>query len=291
MAYLNVRERRIEARIAYVGPDLAGKATNFDWLRRTTRDSRIGRVDSSSEGGDLLSIVWQSPERTRFRDCDVLVRVVAYRGAASAQRFDDVLSEADGVVLVVDAHPGAQLRNRESLAALREAMQRAERSAVPTVVQVNKTDLTDALPIDEVVSAMDAGALPHVAAAAVRGDGVVDTLEAALDEVLASMQREGAASEAALAAQQVANEAQVRASGEAGHPLLNALRQVLRETVREHALELEGRMVARIDQHAVRAEDSLRALRQDTVAGNTLVLASVNEIVRELQTQRRGWFK
>ena len=245
MAYLNVRERRIEAKIAYVGPELAGKTTNFERLCKTTQDARIGRVDASAaDGHDLLSIAWQPPERARFRDCDVLVRVVAQKAVASPARFDDVLGDVDGVVLVVDARPAAGAGNRDSLAAVREALGRAERPAVPIVIQVNKTDLPDALPAADVLTAMDGGALPHVAASATRGDGVVDTLEAALDQVMASMQAEGDPSQAAERARQAAAGAPNRGLDGVGHPLLAALRQVLRDTVREHVAELEGRLTA-----------------------------------------------
>ena len=141
MAYLNVRERRIEAKVAYVGPDLSGKTTNFDRLRQVAQDPRIARVDAPSVGGqDLLSIAWQSPERTRFRDCDLLVKVVATHGAASGTSFDDVLGDADGVVLVADARPAAQPRNLECLSAVREALARLDRRALPLVVRVQLQD-------------------------------------------------------------------------------------------------------------------------------------------------------
>src|SRR5580692_1629892 len=282
MAYLNVRERRIEAKIAYVGPDLAGKSANFDWLRKTKDDARIGRIASASDAGDILSIAWQPPERARFRDCDVLVKVVAHGGETARRRFDGVFSDVDGIVLVVDAHPAAQPRNKDSLVTVRDALERAERHGVPVVVQVNKTDLPDALSASDVVSAMDAGAFPHVAASAVRGDGVVDTLEAALNQVLASMQREGGLSDASPTAQKLpVPEAPGRGPADSGHPLLAALRQVLRDTVREHVEDLEGRLVARLEASLDRIAQS-QARGEASGGDMPKVLSDLGDLVMEL---------
>ena len=273
MAYLNVRERRIEARIAYVGPDLAGKTTNLEHLRTATRDARIARVEAPQVGGgDVLSVAWRPPENARFRDCEVIVRVIAQgRSPSGSRRLGEVLHEVDGVIVVADAHPAARPRNHASLIELREALARSERASVPLVVQVNKTDLPDAIPAADVVRTMDAGPLPHVEASALRGDGVVDTLELALVQVLASMQREGDPTDAAHAARGAA-----RLGGGAtdtGHPLLAALRQVLRETVQDHAAEVEARIAARL------------ATREDVAQ----IAARLDQIVRELQTQRKSW--
>ena len=98
MAYLNVRERRIEAKIAYLGPELAGRTTNFERLRDGSKDARIAKVRTTSdETGTRLSLAWQLEEAARFRDCDVVVELVA----PHAESTDDVLREVDGVVLVV----------------------------------------------------------------------------------------------------------------------------------------------------------------------------------------------
>ena len=52
MAYLNVRENRIEAKITYVGAELSGKATNLRHLQDRT-DAPIQTLDDMSFGIDL----------------------------------------------------------------------------------------------------------------------------------------------------------------------------------------------------------------------------------------------
>ena len=249
MAYLNVRERRIEAKIAYVGADLVGKGTNFDQLRQAPRGSRIGKIESASTATDeLLSLAWQPPDDGRFRDCNVLVKVVAQRGAVTEARFEDLLRDTDGVVVVIDADPTSGDRNRASLGAVREVLARRDRRDVPVVLQINKMDLPDALAADEVIEALDASAFTHVGASAARGEGVFETLEAALNAVLATLQSGTTHGNSGAATIEPPGSAVAAATPtDGGHPLLAALRQVLRDTVREHVEELEVRITRRLE--------------------------------------------
>lgn len=231
MAYLNVRERRIETKIAYLGPQLSGKATNFGQLGGagvTTRD-------------DVLALDWKPTHSSTFRDCDVMVKLVATRGELEGDSLERLLRDADGVVFVADADPDAQDRNRTSLAKMKAALA-ARTTAMPVVVQVNKTDLPDALTAENVVSSLEATAWPHVAAAATRGEGVQETAERAILEVLEALRRTTAVTERD--PERAQNTIAPRIDG---NPLLSALREVLRETVREHVEELAGRQQASIE--------------------------------------------
>lgn len=219
MAYLNVRERRIEAKIAYVGASLPDE---FSWKPR---------------------------EQQRFRDCDVSVAVVA-QADVGADGCADLLREVDGVVVVVDALPSSRERNVASFAAVRGAL--AERKdGVAIVVQVAKTDVPGALSAAEVVGTLEADAVTHV-----DGAEVASALEAAFEGVLASMQ--SGAEDTAPATVRPGTAAQ------ASHPLLDALRQVLRDTVQSHVAELEARVVARLEARleaiAVKSSDERLAM-------------------------------
>lgn len=245
MAFLNVRDRRIEAKIAYLGPDLAGRTTNFERLRDGSKDARARIKDvraTSDATATRLSLAWQLEEAARFRDCDVVVELVAPRAGAT----DDVLREADGVVVVVDAAPSAQERNRASLASVRETLERIQRGSVPLVVQVNKADLPDALSTETVVGNLAATSLPHVSAIATKGQGVVETLATAMDGVLAAMQARP-------------DDTQTPHI-DPTHPLLSALQEVLRQTVREHLDEVSASVAERVEASLARLEDRVRGL-------------------------------
>lgn len=251
MAYLNVQERRIQTKIAYVGPELAGKATN---LRQLHDDSSRGQATNAQLTGDLLSLDWRplSPS-ARFQDCDVAVKVVAPKGTISTESLEEVLDGVDGVVVVVDAAPSAQDENRRAFELVRDAVARrgARGATTSVVVQLNKSDLADALPATDIPNAFD---WPVVPASAVKGEGVHETLEVALSNVMEAFNKKPP----------------VSSEEPSSNPLLDALREVLRETVAEHVAALEERFTVRLSQaiatQARKSEAALTELRETLVA-------------------------
>lgn len=279
MAHLNVREKLIETKIAYVGAELAGKATNFDHIVADTREGRASPIARTPLGaGALLSLDWRPSGAARFDDCDVVVKLQATHGDVHDDEIDKILADVDGVVLVVDADPAAHDRNRRSLARLRDALERDTDKPVPVVVQVNKADLPDAVPTAELLEKLDVRHWPAVSATATRGDGVVETLQRALDDVLEAMKR------ARPMTSSVPERPEPSAASRAeGNPLLAALRQILKDTVTERVDALEqrllerldeqlGRIDARIGQIEVRLDRDMSRLRAD-VAGIASELA------------------
>jgi hypothetical protein len=112
-----------------------------------------------------------------------------------------------------------------------------------------------------------------VTAAAASGQGVFETLEAALGRVVAAMQG-AAGSQAAPDASPPEAEAGAAPGAETGHPLLAALRQVLRETVRDHVAEVEARLAAQLD----RALRPLAQQLQDASAAGADTRRAVAEV-------------
>ena len=264
MAYLNVRERRLETKIAYVGAELSGRATNFE------------RLGGGHLGDDVLALDWtpRSAPNVRFRDCEVRVRLVTSRGAPTGEQMIELLRDADGVVFVADAHPSAESRNRDSLALVREALSTRVDREVPVVVQVNKTDLPDSVAPEELAERLEVGAWPLIKAAAVQGEGVVETVERAVETMLDALTK----NEANGSASRPRNDHSATAgASREGNPMLAALRQVLRETVFAQVEELESRLTGKLEQ-LLRGE---RRANEET-SGGPRVSAESAELVRAL---------
>jgi hypothetical protein len=226
VATLNLRDRLIEAKIAYVGASFGGKSTNLEHLLASPRDARCG---APSEDGGVSWFEWRPSNVGKFDDCEVSVRVIAPSGGDVAE-----VTSADGVVLVVDSDPAALDRNRRAANALRDELRGRD---VPVVVQLNKRDLPHALPEDRLVAALALDDWPRISANAAAGEGVIETLERAIEGVLRMMT-------------DVPRNGTTRPTE--SNPLLAALRGVLESAIAEQmrALEarLEERLVARIDQ-------------------------------------------
>lgn len=301
MAQLDIRQRRLEATIAYVGTELAGKSTNVAWLLERPQAERLDAPD------DVLSLAWRGAP-SEFRDCEVTFRVVAPRGAPTKDTVQALLREADGVVLVVDADPDALEKHRESARALRHALGEARSASVPIVVQVNKKNITNAIPAASVMEALEARTWAHVSASAVVGDGVVETLECVIQRVLASM--------TAAHPQDAALE-QDEITKVEGNPLLSALKQVLRETADRQLSALQSQQEIWLTHRGMEVvEDLVRRLTErmdqshrESAAGMREKLDEMTELLTRLdrrvasvesriaervadesKPRRRGWF-
>lgn len=239
MAFLNLRDRVIETTIAYLGAESGAGATNFAHI---TRDRQTGHAGSLQEtpvaGGRLLSLDWRPRQGAKLNDCELSVRLVSTDGSVDADTVQRVLVDADGLVLVLESDDDAAERNRQAVATIRKALERAPDRRVPVVVQVNHREgFQGHADLDGVVAE---GWTP-VGACAAKGDGVMETLQRAVDVVVESMQRPPSAGEGA----PIRSHGPPRAEG---NPLLGALRQILQATVSEQMATLETRLVEQLEQ-------------------------------------------
>ncbi|MFO0676220.1 MAG: hypothetical protein U0169_06780 [Polyangiaceae bacterium] len=288
MATLNVRERRIEAKIVYVGAGTEGPCTNFRQLEERGSDGGLrARAVGEEEKDDLLALAWKPTTHGRFRDCDVVVEVVTRKSAATDDGVTRLLEDADGVVVVLEADAGAKDVNHACVAAVRKVLAERDRTPgprrkIPVVVQVNGTGRADALPAADVLDQADATGLPNVAAAAEGGVGVFETLETALNEVLEAMLTEPNPRDVP----DTNGILEQRASKEdGGHPLLDALRQVLRDTVKDHVDAIAKALSSRFDEALAR--ESARQADEVTKKLESLRDEMKSEMVRALDARVR----
>jgi signal recognition particle receptor subunit beta len=195
MAYLNVKERTIEAKIVYYGAGLSGKTTNLEKIKGQSTEGRAGEMMALDTDGDRTLFFDYLPFNIgKFNGCEVKVQLYTVPGQQKySETRKKVLAAADGVVLVLDSQSGAVDKNKEILADLREHLQSngIDVSRVPVVVQLNKRDLPTAMPVEELASAVDLPNWPRVEAVAATGQGVFETLREATKLVLQAL-REGA---------------------------------------------------------------------------------------------------
>lgn len=180
MATIDLRRRRIDAKIVYYGPGLSGKTTNLlDIHRRMPADRR----------GPLRSLATDE-ERTLFFDFvpvapilvggwDLRFHLYSVPGQEHfARTRRAILGGADGVVFVADAAPDRQAANRASLDELGAFLDRYGRALDDTafVLQLNKLDLPDAISRDDLEASLNPDGHPLVTAIARQGNGVAETL-------------------------------------------------------------------------------------------------------------------
>jgi len=140
----------IQFKIVYWGPGESGKTTNFIRLREKFNSIKISNGFSieTSDGRTL----WQDALFISFKfdlegvNYDIITQIVTCTGQ---ERFlstrEYVLDGADGIVFVGDSDPSLVEQNKRSF---RELIGFVNAKKIPYVVQLNKRDLDDAIPIN-----------------------------------------------------------------------------------------------------------------------------------------------
>ena len=184
MSFINYSSREINCKIVYYGPGLCGKTTNLQYIyKKTNPDSK----------GKMISLATET-ERTLFFDFLPLA-LGEIRGfktrfhlyTVPGQVFYDasrklILKGVDGVVFVADSQVERMEANIESIENLRTnlAEQGYNLDAVPFIVQYNKRDLPNVVPVDEMKKSLNSRGVPDFEAVATDGTGVFDTLKSSL---------------------------------------------------------------------------------------------------------------
>ena len=195
MSFINYSSREINCKIVFYGPGLCGKTTNLQWIyKKTNPDSK----------GKMISLATET-ERTLFFDF-LPLSLGEIRGfktrfhlyTVPGQVFYDasrklILKGVDGVVFVADSQVERMEANIESIENLRInlAEQGYDLDKVPFIVQYNKRDLPNVVPVDEMRKALNSRTVPDFEAVASEGTGVFDTLKAVAKQVLTELRRGG----------------------------------------------------------------------------------------------------
>jgi signal recognition particle receptor subunit beta len=180
MALINVAAKEIHCKLVYYGPGLSGKTTNLKYI--------FSAVPTGARG-DLLSIDTET-ERTLFFDFlpldlgrvhgyQVRFHIYTVPGQVLYERTRvAVLNGADGIVFVADSQRsklGENVRSLQELA--RNLTQQGKRFLdFPMVLQYNKRDMPDALPLEVLEKYLNSMKVPAYEAVAAKGVGVFDTL-------------------------------------------------------------------------------------------------------------------
>jgi signal recognition particle receptor subunit beta len=183
MSLVNFAAREITCKLVYYGPGRSGKTTNLQYIHGRVPEPRRGRMISLATQSDRtlffdflpLELGQISGFTTRFQLYTVPGQV--YYNAT--RRL--VLQGADGVVFVADSQARRFEDNVESFQNLQENLldQGVDIRELPLVIQYNKQDLPAGLVLTpaELDDALNFRAVPSLAADALHGQGVFETLK------------------------------------------------------------------------------------------------------------------
>ena len=193
MSFINFASREINCKIVYYGPGLGGKTTNLQWVF----DETLGKT-----GGKMISLATET-DRTLFFDF-LPLELGTTRGfktrfhlyTVPGQVFYDasrklILRGVDGIVFVADSQEERMDANTEALENLQENLREHnyDFAKLPYVLQLNKRDLPNILPVQELNEVLRIKNEPVIEAVACKGVGVFETLRECGRLVLAELKK------------------------------------------------------------------------------------------------------
>lgn len=193
MTFINYASREINCKIVYYGPGLCGKTTNLQYIFDSTAPQARGKLISlATETDRTLFFDFMPLELGTVRGFKTRFHLYTVPG----QVFYDasrklILKGVDGVVFVADSQEERMDANIESLYNLDENLrsQGYDPMKIPYVLQLNKRDLPNILPLEDLTAELRRNGEPVIEAVASSGPGVFDTLKAVAKQVLTELRK------------------------------------------------------------------------------------------------------
>src|SRR5579883_830181 len=195
MSFINYMAREINCKLVYYGPGLCGKTTNLQYIYERTNPEHKGK---------MISLATET-ERTLFFDF-LPLSLGEIRGfktrfhlyTVPGQVFYDasrklILKGVDGIVFVADSQQERMDANVEALDNLMDNLKEHgyDFFKIPYVLQLNKRDLPNILPVDKLSKELRRKNEPVIEAIAFQGNGVFETLKEIARQVLTELKQGG----------------------------------------------------------------------------------------------------
>ena len=196
MVQINFAQKTVNVKVVYYGPGMSGKTTNLEIVHQRAPEANHGELTSISTDGDRTLFFDYMPLNlgtvAGMRTCFQLYTVPGQVYYNSTRKL--VLQGVDGVIFVADSSASMMSQNLDSLRNLEENLNEYGKSLsqIPMVIQWNKRDVPDALPVEELERTINSFKVPTFEGMANTGQGVFPTLKAVAALVLKSIMNESA---------------------------------------------------------------------------------------------------
>jgi signal recognition particle receptor subunit beta len=193
MVLFNNATKEITAKIVYYGPGLCGKTTNLQFIYESLPSNNRSKMLSLATRTDrTLFFDFLPLDLGRIRGMRMRLQLYTVPGQVyynSTRQL--VLKGADGVVFVADSQDIALDANLESLQNLEDNLKRQglRIREMPIVMQYNKRDLPNAMPIAELEREVNKLGAPYYESVATTGVGVEKTLKGITHLVLTHLSK------------------------------------------------------------------------------------------------------
>jgi len=198
LAFVNLKNREVQAKIIYYGPGRGGKTTNLEYVFSKFRQRIKSEMVSIKTHGDRTLFFDFLPfDIGKIMGYDVRVQLYTVPGQIkynATRRL--VLKGVDGVVFVADSQTEQRKKNLLSLKNLQENLAVYKKSIfkIPLVLQYNKRDLekegASIMSFEQMEKDLNSQLkVPAFGASALSGENVIPTLKKIISLTMTSLQR------------------------------------------------------------------------------------------------------
>lgn len=181
MSFVNYHTKEINCKIVYYGPGLGGKTTNIQYVyQKTTSVTKGQMITLNTENERTLFFDFLPLDLGTIRGFKTRFHLYTVPGQVFYEASRKlILRGVDGVVFVADSQVEKMEANIESFQSLEKNLseQGYDINKLPIVIQWNKRDLPNIVPVQEMQRRLNKYNFPHFEATATSGEGVFETLK------------------------------------------------------------------------------------------------------------------
>jgi len=193
LSFLNYSTREINFKIVYYGPGLSGKTTNIKSIYEKIKKGHKGKLVSlATETERTLFFDFFPLDLGMIKGYKVKFHLYTVPGQiyySSSRKL--IIKGVDGLVFVADSQRERFEANIESISDMTENLRdyKIDFFTLPYALQLNKRDLPNITPADELIETLRQKDEPVIEAVALKGEGVVDTLKSISKLVMVEVKR------------------------------------------------------------------------------------------------------
>jgi len=195
MALVNHAKKEINVKLVFVGPRCSGKSTTLQYIYQKLKPECRGQLKTlQTQGGRMLFFDFMPTDLPGIEGYSARFHLYTLTDEPiDSPTWKMVLKGVDGVIFVADSSSDAMEGNLAGIAQVRSflADNGKDLSGTPFVLQCNKQDLPGVSPAPHIASALGLEGEPTVATAAVKGDGVLQTLSSLVKIVMKELRDKG----------------------------------------------------------------------------------------------------
>src|SRR3984893_1823543 len=159
MSFINYNAKEIHCKIVYYGPSLGGKTTNIQWVyQKTATDQKSKLIALNTENERTLFFDFLPLFIGEIRGFTTKFHLYTVPGQVvydASRKL--ILKGLDGIIFVADSQAERLEENVQSMENLKKNLdqQGYDIKDIPLVIQYNKRDLPNAVPILDLRSSLN----------------------------------------------------------------------------------------------------------------------------------------